>query len=152
MPRVTAPTAVRLLLSRLLVLFGTALAIARGEEDPKNLRPQSDLTSNCFDFPANNFDRTRSIRGVHAESPALLLSNGEGAIDFTLHDLYGRAWNLHDALRLGGGKPVVLMWGMYTCPAFQGMGTSPPWDKCGYRDQYDLVSVACFAYSSISIG
>eukprot|EP00903_Cladosiphon_okamuranus_P005692 g5654.t1 len=107
------------------------------------LRPETDLTSGCFDFPANNFDRTKSIKGVYGQSPNLLLESGQPAIDFTLYDYPGgNAWNLREHLETGGEKPVVLIWGMYTCPAFQGMGDSPPippWDSCGYRDEYDLV-------------
>lgn len=74
----------------------------------------------------------------------MLLETGDPAIDFTLHDYPdGNAWNLRRELEgEGAGKPVVLIWGMYTCPAFQGMGDDPPiepWDMCGYRDEYDLV-------------
>ncbi|CAB1112602.1 unnamed protein product [Ectocarpus sp. CCAP 1310/34] len=103
------------------------------------LRPESDLTSNCFDFPANNFDRENSIKAVNGgNTPYLPLTVGEDAVDFTLHDLKGRRWNLGETLERTG-LPVVMVWGMFTCPAFQGYGTYPPWDKCGYRDEYDLV-------------
>lgn len=103
------------------------------------LRSQSELASNCFDFPANNFDQKHSIKGEYGTTPVLMMEEDQDAIDFTLHDPDGNAWNLRQALERRG-LPVVLIWGMYTCPAFQGMGTSPPWDKCGYRDEYDLVS------------
>lgn len=103
------------------------------------LRPQSELSSNCFDFPANNFDVANSIFGVHGNSPHFLLKRGQEAIDFTLHDVHGKPWNLGDALK--NGLPVVMIWGMLTCPAWQGMGTSPPWEKSSYRDEHDLVSL-----------
>ncbi|CAM9701828.1 unnamed protein product [Ectocarpus sp. 4 AP-2014] len=104
------------------------------------LRPESDLTSNCFDFPANNFDRENSIKAVNGgNAPYLPLTVGGDAVDFTLHDLEGRRWNLGETLERTG-LPVVMVWGMFTCPGFQGYGTYPPWDKCGYRDEYDLVS------------
>lgn len=84
----------------------------------------------------------RSVKGVYGQSPNLLLETGQPAIDFTLYDYPdGNAWNLREELE-AGGKPVVLIWGMFTCPAFQGMGDKPPippWDKCGYRDEYDMV-------------
>jgi len=84
----------------------------------------------------------RSIYGVYGQSPNLLLEKGSGAIDFTLHDYPdGNTWNLRDQLE-EGRKPVVLIWGMYTCPAFQGMGDKPPippWDMCSYWDEYKLV-------------
>lgn len=85
------------------------------------------------------------MKGIYGSSPHLLLEVGRPAIDFTLHDYPdGKAWNLREELERnnGAGKPVVLIWGMYTCPAFEGMGDNPPiepWDKCGYRDEYDLV-------------
>lgn len=84
---------------------------------------------------------------MYGQSPNLLLETGSGAIDFTSHDYpAGEPWNLREHLEGAGGdvgKPVVLIWGMFTCPAFQGMGDDPPippWDMCGYRDEYDLVS------------
>ncbi|CAN0438116.1 unnamed protein product, partial [Ectocarpus sp. 12 AP-2014] len=45
---------------------------------------------------------------------------GSPAVDFTLHDLDGNRWNLGEVLAAGAGKPVVLIFGMWTCPAFQG--------------------------------
>ncbi|CAN0150810.1 unnamed protein product [Ectocarpus fasciculatus] len=103
------------------------------------LRPESDLTSNCFDFPANNFDRENSIKAVNGgNTPYLPLTVGRDAVDFTLHGLDGQRWNLGETLERTD-LPVVMVWGMFTCPGFQGYGTSPPWDKCGYRDEYDLV-------------
>lgn len=102
------------------------------------LQPQSELSSNCFNFPANNFDPTNSIRGTYGTTPYFPIKVGDDAIDFTLHDIDGQPWNLAQAL--ADGLPVVMIWGMFTCPAWQGMGTSPPWDKCSYRDEYQLVS------------
>ncbi|CAM9791387.1 unnamed protein product, partial [Hapterophycus canaliculatus] len=89
--------------------------------------------------------RSRSVKGRYGQSPNLVLETGQGAIDFTLHNYPGgEAWTLRDHLGDGAaaGKPVVLIWGMFTCPAFQGMGDTPPlppWDMCGYSDEYDLV-------------
>lgn len=42
---------------------------------------------------------------------------GDMAPDFRLHDLNGRSWQLSDVLRR---KPVVLVLGSYSCPAFRG--------------------------------
>lgn len=93
--------------------------------------------------PDQHPNDNRSVKGVYGQSPNLLLESGQPAIDFTLYDYPGgNAWNLREELE-AGGKPVVLIWGMFTCPAFQGMGDKPPippWDKCGYRDEYDMVS------------
>ncbi|CAM9513374.1 unnamed protein product [Pylaiella littoralis] len=117
---------------------------AEGGGPAVSLRAESELSSSCLGFPSGNFDLSRSIKGLYGSSPHLLLETGDPAIDFTLHDYPdGNAWNLRRELEgEGAGKPVVLIWGMYTCPAFQGMGDDPPiepWDMCGYRDEYDLV-------------
>lgn len=125
---------VRVCTASILLTFLLVLKSSRAK-----LRPESELKSNCFDFPRQNFDRKNSIRGEYGISPHLMMQAGQDAIDFTLHDLDGNSWNLGDAL--GKGMPVVLIWGMFTCPAYQGMGTTAPWDKCGYWDQIDLVSV-----------
>ena len=127
----------------LRLLFAAALLAILGSVrgEAENLRPEADLTSNCFGFPARNFVKNvNSVSALHGQSPFLLREPGEAAIDFTLHDTRGQAWNLREHLEGEGGKPVVLIWGMYTCPAYQGMGTDAPWDKCGYRDEFDLVS------------
>eukprot|EP00904_Undaria_pinnatifida_P010542 jgi/Undpi1/6618/HiC_scaffold_20.g09097.m1 len=126
----------------LRLLFAAALLAILGSVrgEAENLRPEADLTSNCFGFPARNFVKNvNSVSALHGQSPFLLREPGEAAIDFTLHDTRGQAWNLREHLEGEGGKPVVLIWGMYTCPAYQGMGTDAPWDKCGYRDEFDLV-------------
>lgn len=52
----------------------------------------------------------------------MVLSAGDQAVDFTLWDLDGREWTLSSLL---AARPVVLLWGMYTCPAFQVSYISP---------------------------
>lgn len=140
----TMPPLRFLLAAALLAVLGGARRVEAGGSSASNLRPASDLTSNCLGFPARNFmTNSSSVAYVYGKSPILLHEIGDAAIDFTLHDTQGQAWNLREQLEAGGGKPVVLIWGMYTCPAFQGMGTDSPWDKCGYRDEYDLVRACC---------
>eukprot|EP00903_Cladosiphon_okamuranus_P007159 g6951.t1 len=103
------------------------------------LRPETELTSNCFDFPENNFDRGSCIMAVNGgNTPYLPLETGGDAIDFTLHDLEGRPWNLGEALEQAD-QPVVMIFGMWTCPAFQGYGTTPPWDMSAYWNERELV-------------
>mmetsp|Transcript_7615 Transcript_7615/g.9906 ORF Transcript_7615/g.9906 Transcript_7615/m.9906 type:complete len:231 (+) Transcript_7615:323-1015(+) len=61
------------------------------------------------------------------------------AIDFSLHDLSGKPYSLSELLE---EKPVVLIWGMYTCPAYQGLGdyyNQSPFDQASYIDEYDVV-------------
>ena len=64
------------------------------------------------------------------------LDVGDTAYDFTLYDLEGTPYKLSKMLE---AKPVVLIWGMWTCPAYQGMGTEYPFDQSGYKDEWDLV-------------
>lgn len=104
------------------------------------IRPQSELTSACFDFPAKNFDPKNCIKAINdGHTPYLPMDAGDNAIDFTLHDLQGKAWNLADTLSRTD-SPVVMIWGMYTCPGFQGYGTTPPWDMDSYAAEHELVS------------
>ncbi len=80
------------------------------------LRPKSELSTDCFGFPQENFHRNNCIKCTHGTSPAIPVSVGDAAIDFTLHDLAGIPHTLSHMLQ---EKPVVLIWGMYTCPAYQ---------------------------------
>ncbi|CAM9792404.1 unnamed protein product [Discosporangium mesarthrocarpum] len=102
------------------------------------LRPETDLQSNCFNFPEQSFDSSNCIKCKHGSSPHFMLDVGDQAVDFTLHDLDGQRWNLAEALR-DGEKPVVLIWGMFSCPAYEGMGTDPPFDKASYWHERLLV-------------
>jgi len=103
-----------------------------------DLRPASEMQQNCFGFPAQNFNRDNCIKCEYETSPVAggLLDVGDEAFDFTLYDLDGTAHTLSDKL---ASKPVVLLWGMWTCPAYQGLGTSSPFDQCSYKDEWDLV-------------
>lgn len=118
-----------------LWLHGIALlGIARGE-----LRPESHLTTNCFEFPRRNFDPGNSIAAGYGETPHILIPEGGNAIDFALHDLQGNAWRLSDALR-EKGLPVVMIWGMATCPRYRGSVTPGQSEKWAHWDEYELVS------------
>ena len=116
--------------------IGAAAAAAAAST---GLRPQSDLTSGCFDFPARNFDPKNCVEAVNGgHTPYLPMEAGDDAIDFTLHDLRGEAWSLAETLNRTDA-PVVMIWGMITCPGFQGYGTEPPWDMDSYGEEYELV-------------
>lgn len=67
-----------------------------------------------------------------------MVSAGDTAIDFTLPDIDG---NLVTLSTLLSEKPVVLIWGMHTCPAFQGLGNGgdPPFDQCSYSHETTIV-------------
>lgn len=86
------------------------------------LLPETELITNCFNFPQDNFDRGNSVKNTYGSSPHLVLETGSPAVNFTLHDTDGLPWNLGGALEAGDGKPVVLIWGMSSCPAYQGLG------------------------------
>ncbi|CAM9479034.1 unnamed protein product [Choristocarpus tenellus] len=113
--------------------------IGVGGGAPTELRPQSELQSNCFNFPEDNFSPSNCVKCEYGTSPYFPLRVGDRAIDFTLHDLTGQPWNLAEAL--SEGKPVVLIWGMFTCPAYQGLGTEPPFDKSSYWLESDTVEL-----------
>eukprot|EP00903_Cladosiphon_okamuranus_P022080 g20305.t1 len=85
------------------------------------LLPETELSTNCYNFPADDFHRANSVRNTYSKSPHLMLELGAPALDFTLHDLDGNRWNLGEALEAGQGKPVVLIFGMLSCPAYQGL-------------------------------
>jgi peroxiredoxin len=65
-----------------------------------------------------------------------MLSTGDAAIDFTLPTVDGKLVSLSKLLE---EKPVVFFWGMHTCPAFEGLGDSYPFDQCSYQYEWDLV-------------
>ncbi|CBN79263.1 expressed unknown protein [Ectocarpus siliculosus] len=87
-----------------------------------------------------NFHKGNSVRDIYGTSPHLVRDLGSPAVDFTLHDLDGNRWNLGEVLAAGEGKPVVLIFGMWTCPAYQGLdvieGSGNTWS---YWDEHTLV-------------
>jgi hypothetical protein len=98
-----------------------------------DLRPEAELTHSCFNFPESSFHRTNCVKSSFGSSPHTAggLSVGESAFDFTLKDIDGTSVSLSGLLSLG--KPVLMVWGMWTCPAYQGLGTSAPFDQCSYK-------------------
>lgn len=124
-----------------LLLVALLLLAAQGPLPvmAEGLRPESELSSNCFNFPEEIFTPDNCIVAINnGNTPYLPMAVGDDAIDFTLHDLDGNAWKLGETLE-ATGKPVVMVWGMLTCPGFQGLGTEPPWDLCSYWEERSLV-------------
>lgn len=119
---------------RMTVGLLIALTAVHGE-----LRPESDLTHSCYNFPSSNFNRANCVKSSYGASPHAAggLEVGESAFDFTLQDVTGTSHSFSELL--AKGKPVVMVWGMWTCPAYQGLGTEAPFDQCSYQDEYDLV-------------
>ncbi len=89
-----------------------------GPEGPpaSRLRPSSELTSKLFGWPDREFTAENSVLGEFGSEPWLSLRAGDAAVDFTLIDEHGQPCHL-GALLLS--RPVVLTFGMYTCPAYQ---------------------------------
>mmetsp|Transcript_15688 Transcript_15688/g.49091 ORF Transcript_15688/g.49091 Transcript_15688/m.49091 type:complete len:250 (+) Transcript_15688:44-793(+) len=96
------------------------------------LLPESTLTTDCYGFPSASFSRDNCVKCSYGASPYVPFEVGSPLPDFTLS-------GVSLSSLLATGQPAVLMWGMWTCPAFQGLGTSPPFDECSYRDEFDLV-------------
>lgn len=106
-----------------------------------DLLPQTELITDCYNFPQESFDTRNNVKNSYGSSPHLMLETGDSAIDFTLHDTDGEPWNLREALEAGNGKPVVLIWGMSTCPAYQGLDSEGSSYRWTYWDEYSLVRV-----------
>ncbi len=70
------------------------------------LRPESDLVSNCYNWPAQPFTTEDHVEVVRAA-----LAEGEDAIEFTLKDPDGVEYQLSELLET---KPVYLVFGAYT--------------------------------------
>mmetsp|Transcript_35109 Transcript_35109/g.108771 ORF Transcript_35109/g.108771 Transcript_35109/m.108771 type:complete len:256 (-) Transcript_35109:18-785(-) len=102
------------------------------------LRPESSLATECYGFPAVSFSEQNCVKAAYGKSPHVPLAAGETATDFTLETLNGVRIKLSELL---DEAPVVLVWGMWTCPAFQGLGDGGggQFDECGYLHEYALV-------------
>jgi hypothetical protein len=118
-------------MARRALALVAAFAVASAD-----LRPESELTHSCFGFPETTFHRANCVKNTYGTSPHTAggLEVGESAFDFTLKDLDGTA---HTLSNLIGNKPVLLLWGMWTCPAYQGLGTTKPFDKVSYTVPFD---------------
>lgn len=81
------------------------------------LLPVSSLIGKCFDFPIENFNHENNILAKYPNDPAHFVDESESAVDFKLATYDGDKVVLSDLLK---EKPVVLVYGMHTCPAFQG--------------------------------
>ena len=100
------------------------------------LRPEAELTRQCYDFPGTDFGRTNNVRLKYGSSPHLMLDVGDIAINFTLPSVRGQSINLGDMLK---DKAVLLMWGHWTCPAFQGFHSDTTFMYSSYNEENYLV-------------
>lgn len=82
----------------------------------KYLRNSGELTSGRYGWPHDPFDEQNCVLGEFGSEPYLSLKAGDCAVDFSLIDENGAACRLGDLLIT---RPVVLTFGMITCPAYQ---------------------------------
>lgn len=101
------------------------------------LLDDSELTSHCYHFPAKDFGKNNNVKDTYGSSPTLILNVDDNAIDFTLTSSDGVSTvTLSDLLE---HKPVVLLWGHYTCPAFQGFNSDTMFIGSSYEEENLLV-------------
>eukprot|EP00616_Rhizochromulina_sp_CCMP1243_P007164 CAMPEP_0118966934 /NCGR_PEP_ID=MMETSP1173-20130426/4375_1 /TAXON_ID=1034831 /ORGANISM="Rhizochromulina marina cf, Strain CCMP1243" /LENGTH=246 /DNA_ID=CAMNT_0006915813 /DNA_START=22 /DNA_END=762 /DNA_ORIENTATION=- len=119
------------LLAGVVGVAGLAVALAE-------LDPASQLSSGCFGLPEKGFGLQSNIAQVDADGEAVWVSRaaGDSAVDFTLYDLAGNEVTLSTLLE---DKPVALIWGMWTCPAFQGLRSDYPFDQNSRWEEWDVV-------------
>lgn len=114
------------------VLVSLSMASAQAMFRNVSLLPESSLATDCYEFPKKSFSRSNCVKCSFGFSPHIPVTVGESVPDFTLSGT-----SLSSLLTIG--KPVVLVWGMWTCPAFRGLGGTKPMDECSYRHEYDLI-------------
>lgn len=115
------------------------------------LLPETELSTNCYNFPEDNFGRHNSVKNSYGSSPHLMLEVGAPAVDFTLHDIDGTRWNLGEVLEAGGGKPVILIFGMLSCPAYEGLDSAGSTDRWTYWHEKALVRDGWFLLMPVCV-
>ena len=111
-----------------------------------NVRPDTELTHQCYDFPTIDFSRSNNVRLTYGSSPKVLMNVGDQAIDFTLPSVTGQSINLGQLLTQ---KAVLLLWGHWTCPAFQGFHSDTTFTGSSYNDENDLMELYGSKYITI---
>ena len=111
-----------------------------------SLRPDNDLIHQCYDFPMTDFGRSNNVRLTYGSSPKVLMNVGDQAIDFTLPSVTGQSINLEQLL---SQKAVLLLWGHWTCPAFQGFHSDTTFSGSSYNDENDLMELYGSKYITI---
>lgn len=90
---------------------------AEPESEPgSRLRPSTELVSARYGWPQVDFSPQNSVIGEFGTEPYLSLRAGDSAVDFCLEDEHGQPCQLSELLQ---ARPVVLTFGMVTCPAYQ---------------------------------
>lgn len=100
------------------------------------LRSSDDLTKHCYHFPAMDYGYGNNVKDTYGSSPHVLLAEGDLAIDFTLPRITGEDVTLSDLLK---DKAVLMIWGHYTCPAFQGFNSDSKFVGSSYDEEKTLL-------------
>ena len=114
-----------------LVLVLLAAQSARGI-----LRDSDELTKHCYHFPSKDYGKDNNVKDTYGSSPHVMLNVGDLAIEFTLPSNTGEMVTLSKLLE---DKAVLLLWGHYTCPAFQGYKSDTTFTGSSYQDEKDLL-------------
>lgn len=99
------------------------------------LLPSSFLNSSCYSFPASDYGYFNNIKYQFGDSPFVHRTKGKAAIDFTLSDPDGKDHTLSTFLKT---KPVLMVWGHFTCPAYHNYKANTYYSNCGYMHENDL--------------
>jgi len=102
------------------------------------LRPETELQGRQFGWPEHDFALDNCVRAEFGVEPWIHLLAGDAAVDFTLEDIRGGTVRLGDLLR---ERPVVLTYGMYSCPAYQISKTAEARLARQYGDRVSFVHV-----------
>lgn len=102
------------------------------------LRDESALSHSCYSFPDKDFALDNNVAAKYGSSPHVMLEVGASAINFSLKDATGNKYKLSELLT---EKPVLLVMGMVTCPAFRGLEDSK-FPYSSHRDEYSFTEKA----------
>jgi len=114
-----------------LIFFGFCIQCAIGI-----LRSSDDLTSHCYHFPSKDFGKDNNVKNTYGSSPKVMVKVGDLAIDFTLPSNTGEMVTLSELLEK---KAVLLIWGHYTCPAFQGYKSDTTFIGSSWEEEKSLL-------------
>jgi hypothetical protein len=115
----------------ILVSFCALLCLGAGV-----LRSSDELTNHCYHFPAKDYGKDNNVKTTYGSSPQVMVEVGDLAIDFTLPSNTGEMVTLSELLKV---RAVLLIWGHYTCPAFQGYKSDTTFIGSSYEEEKDLL-------------
>lgn len=123
----------RLLLLRAVIPFFWVILSSAVEN---NLAPADHLHAECYGVPGKDYGYGNNVKATYGSSPKVLLNVGDQAVDFTLKNHLGNKVTLSELLIT---KPVVLIWGHSTCPAWQGLNSDTTFPGSSFEAEYEFV-------------